>query len=235
MNLKPLIVTVALVACVGSAVAQGFPGGGGGQRRGMMGQMGRGMGGPAQLVGREDVQKELNLTSEQKTKLSDLQDKMRTKQRETMQSMMQGGGRPDPDQMRATFEKMNAETQKELDTILNDDQKKRLRELSIQRAGNGAVMMPDVAKELGLTSEQQDKLKSLQQKLQEANQSLMQKAMSGEIDRSEVGEKMQSNQKVMDEEIAKILTGDQKTKLEAMKGKPFTFAADQQRRRGDGL
>ncbi|MGV3618257.1 MAG: hypothetical protein ACO1SV_23260 [Fimbriimonas sp.] len=227
MNLKKIILTVGIIAVVGSAFAQG---GGGGQRRGMMGgQMGRG--GPAQLLQREEVQTELKLTDDQKTKLSGLQDKMRDKMRE----MFAGGGggeRPDPTKMREAFTKVNEEIQKEVDAILTPEQQKRLKELSVQRAGNGAVMIPSVAKDLGITDEQKTKIENLQKLQGEATQALFQKMRDGELDGEQMREKMTANQKALDEEIGKVLTEAQKTKLKEMAGKPFTFSPD--RPRGGG-
>lgn len=226
MNLKKILVSVVVLACIGSAFAQG---GGQGRRGGMMQFGGRGGGSPVMLLQREDVQGELKLTDDQKSKLSGIRDKMQDRMREAFQAAAGGGGQPDREKMMAEMQKVTAEIQKEVDGILNEDQKKRLRELAVQRAGNGAVMMPDVAKELGITDAQKTKIQALQQKQGEATQALFEKMRSGELDRDQMREKMEGNQKALDEEIGKILTEDQKTKLKAMAGKPFTFAQDRGR------
>lgn len=227
MNLKKIILTLAIVGIVGSAFAQG----GGGQRRGgMFGMMGRGGGSPVMLLQREDVQGELKLTDEQKTKLSELQTKMMEKMREMFTGG--GGGRPDPDKMREVMTKASEEAQKEVDTVLNADQKKRLKELAVQRAGNSAVLNPETAKEVGITEEQKAKIKALEDMQQQANQALMEKMRNQELDRDQFREKMETNTKAFDTELAKILTDAQKAKLKEMSGKPFTFAAD--RPRGGG-
>ncbi len=236
MNLSKIIVTVAVVACVGSTFAQGF-GGGGGQGRGGMRMMqgGRGFGGPAMLLQREDVQAELKLSDDQKSKLSSFREKQQSKMRETFQAAMQGGERPDPTKMQEIFAKMNEESNKELATILTADQSKRLRELSVQRAGSMAVIMPDVQKEIGISDAQKTRIQSLQKMQQEANQSLFEKMRDGELDRDQLREKMQGNQKALEDEVAKVLTEDQKTKLKALGGAPFTFKDEPRgggRRRG---
>jgi Spy/CpxP family protein refolding chaperone len=224
MNIKKFILTIAIVGIVGSSFAQG----GGQGRRGGFGMMGRGGGGVAQLLQREEVQTELKLTDDQKTKLSGLQQKMMEKMRE----MFQGGERPSQEKMRELFTKAAEDTQKEVDTILTPEQSKRLKELGVQRAGNMAVLNPVTAKELGLTEEQNAKIKTLQTKQGEANQAIGEKMRNGELEGREGFEKMQANQKVFDEELGKILTDAQKTKLKEMGGKPFTFAPD--RRPGGG-
>lgn len=224
MNLKKFILTIAIVGIVGSAFAQG--GGQGRRGFGMMG--GRGGGSPVQLLQREEVQTELKLTEDQKSKLSGLQQKMMDKMRESFQ----GGERPSQEKMREIFTKVGEEIQKEVDGILTPEQNKRLKELAVQRSGNAAVLNPATAKELGLTEEQNTKIKSLQEKQNEANQAIGEKIRNGELEGREGFEKMQANQKVFDEELGKILTEAQKTKLKEMGGKPFTFAAD--RRPGGG-
>ena len=76
LNKLAIIVVLAAVAC--SAMAQG---GGGGRRGG--GQRGGGNPyAPMTLVRNEAVQKELNITEDQKTKITDLQASLRTKSQE---------------------------------------------------------------------------------------------------------------------------------------------------------
>ena len=78
MKLNKLAVIVVLAAVACSAMAQG---GGGGRRGG--GQRGGGNPyAPMTLVRNEAVQKELNITEDQKTKITDLQASLRTKSQE---------------------------------------------------------------------------------------------------------------------------------------------------------
>jgi hypothetical protein len=206
-----IALSIALLALAGSALAQ-QGGRGQGMRRGDQNSL-------ASLLRRADVQAELGLTDEQKTKLGEL-----APQRGQGRGNGGGGGQ----QMSAEERRAQmAEREKATLAILNESQQKRVRELSLQRAGTRAIVREDVQKELGLSSEQVSKINSLTNKQREANQSLMERARNGEIERNQIAEIMQKNDKVLGDELGKILTTAQAEKLRAMGGKPFKFAADE--------
>ncbi len=215
---------IAAVAMIGATMslagAQGMRmmGGGGGMSQGMVlfsfGPEGQSL--------RSDVSKELKITDAQKTKLDDYQ----KKQMEEMMAMFQGGNRPDQEEMQKIMKKRQEDETKALKEILDETQQKRLKELWIQRLGNGAIQNADLQKELGVTDDQKAKVKSLQDKQNEANQALFEKMRNGEIDRSEIMPIMTKNRKTLDEELGKILTDDQKAKLKTMGGTPFKFDED---------
>jgi len=209
--MKKWIVTILAVALCAAAMAQ---------RGG--GMFGRG-GGTAQLLGRHDVQKELNLSDDQKTKLEAL----RQKQREDMQAFFQAnapadGGRPDMSKLQPEMEKMRKDQQKEVDAILTADQSKRLKEISIQLGGVGVITRPEIQTDLGFTDDQKAQVKSLQDKQQAAMQEIREKMQSGELDREQMRPLMEKNRKIMDDELGKILTEAQKAKLKELGGKTFT-------------
>lgn len=216
INLKSLL-TIGLVVVSAFAIAQGG-GGGRGQRFG--GQRGGGFGGSdAFLLRRDDVKKDLKVTTEQASKL----DAFQQAQMQKMRDMFQGGGgqRPSPEEMQAMRDKMNKESDDAIAQILTADQVKRLHQIGIQLAGNRAVLRPDVQKELGLSDEQTTKLKKLQTDQQTANQELMRKMRDQEIDRDQLTELMAKNNKAMDDELDKILTDAQKAKLKDLAGPKF--------------
>ena len=171
---------------------------------------------------RSDVSKELKLDDGQKGKLGEMQQK----QMDEMMNAFQSGERPSQEQMQAMLKKRQEAEDKTLRTILNETQQKRLRELWIQRLGNGAVANPELQKELGVTEAQLTSIKTLMTKQQEANNSIREKMMNGEIDRSEIRPLFEKNAKALNEELGKLLTTDQAAKLKAMGGAPFKFDAD---------
>ena len=215
-----LLAVAAIAVIAVSSFAQG--GGGGGRGFGQ----GRGGFGGFQdatgvfLLNREDVAGEIKLTTDQKSKL----DAIRTAQREKMRDMFQGGGGGgDREAMMAAMQKLQAENAKETLAVLNDDQKKRLKELAVQRMGNAAIANADIQKELGVTDDQKAKIKDLQDKQQAANQALGEKMRNQEMDRDQFQAAMTKNREVMNAELAKIITPEQKAKLTAMGGKAFKF------------
>ncbi|MFZ4508332.1 MAG: hypothetical protein ACOYON_11625 [Fimbriimonas sp.] len=229
MNIKRTILMVAATVFAASSMAQGFPGGGGGfgggQGRGMrMMGGGGGLQPAAALLAREDVQEDLKITDDQKTKLTGIQEEMQQQMMQQFQGF-QGGGGGDREAMMAEMRKkmttMMAEVTKKVNGVLDAGQQKRLKEISVQLAGNSAIRDKDIAKELAITPAQQTSIDALGKKSGEANQAVMAKARGGELEWAQVGEIMQKNTKALDAELGKLLTEVQKTKLKEMGGAPF--------------
>lgn len=225
------IALVVALACVSAA-----QGGGGGRqgRGGMMMMRGGGGGSGMQLALRDDVSKELNLTADQRTKLRDMADAQRDEMRSMFQSMAGSGEQPDRSAMEKMMQEMQAKQKKQMAEILTAEQIKRLGELRIQRAGNSAIMDPEVQTALGLTTAQKDKINDLMTKQGEAMQAVMEKVRNQEMDRSELRPLMEKNRKIMDQELGKVLTAEQTKKLADMGGKPFTFDPSEDNQRGPG-
>ncbi len=215
---KLAVVGLLAIAAI-AAHAQGFGGGGQG-RRGGFGRMG-GMNSNFILLGREDVQEDLALTSDQKSAYKDAQDNQQEKMRAQFEEMRNSGTRPDPTTMRDTFAKMMKEADGEVAKILKPEQVKRLKEISIQLDGNKAALKEDIQKDLTITDAQKAQLKKLQDAAQAANTSVMEKARNREIQWTEVQDITKKNDKALNDEIGKVLTAAQKTKLTEMSGKKF--------------
>lgn len=175
--------------------------------------MGRQVGGGMMAVYRKDVQVELGLTSDQKTKLDELRTQFRP-QRGTAGA----GQTPDLETLKAQV----AERTKKIEAILTADQVKRLHEVELQLAGDRAILQEKVQKDLGLTASQTAKIKTLQAKFQEASASVREKMVNGEIDRDSMMASMQKNNTALVDELKKVLTAEQAAKLKEMGGKTFT-------------
>ena len=213
-----LALTIVGAACL--SLAQG-----GGRGQGRMGMMG-GFNDPSgmMLIGRKDVQKDLKVTPEQLTKIEAARTAQQEEMRAAMEAMRSGGGGGGGfEGMRETFEKMQTANRKKMEEILTKEQVLRLRQINLQVMGGRALMVPEYQKELGLTTEQNDKLQALQQQMMQANQALMERVRSGEITREEVQPRMQKNGEVFNAEALKILTPEQNAKLETLKGPKFTL------------
>jgi len=203
----------------------------GGQSRQFRGGFGggAGRGNSFFMLRRDDVQSDLQLTTDQKTKIQSIFDSMRGQRGQGGD----GGGRnrgdkagnppsdADREARRKQMEAQRADMDKKLKGILSDSQVKRLKEISIQTQGNMAIMNDDVQSELGITSDQKAKIKSLRDKMGEAMQSIFQKMQDNSLSRDDVMKSMQKNNDVMKEELGKVLTHSQADKLKAMGGAPF--------------
>src|SRR5579862_5002834 len=212
-----IFVVMALLSCVALAAAQGGGGGGGGGQGRRGGQRGRGGNTEMSLAMRADVQKELAVTDDQKTKLTDLQTN------QPRPNFGGGGGTPPtPEERAKMMADMRAQQHKALAGVLNDGQMKRLGELLLQRDGYNALTQPEVQKSLNFTDDQTSKVKDLATKQQEANAALRQ---NQDMTREERTAAQQKNAETMKAELQKILTSEQDAKFKEMQGKPFTFEA----------
>ena len=185
--------------------------------------MGMGMGAMmshASLLRQEAVQAELGLSADLKSKLA-----------AALPERGQGGGgggggnpRDMTDEQRRKWMEERRARQTEDDTkiagLLSPEQLGRLKQIRLQALGAGALMDADVAKEIGITDDQV-------QKLQDAMQSMRGQGGGG-------GGDFAAMRKQMLDKAMGILSAEQKTKLEALRGPAFDLSKLQMRRPGGG-
>lgn len=211
MQTKWLWLGVAALALTSIALAQ-QP-----ERPRRQGQPGFGFGGrmmganlSMMLLGREDVQKELNLSQTQKAKLEQMRQEMR-------QAMQELRDLP-PEQRRERVQELRQKYDPE--SVLTDAQRKRLRELELQWQGPIALTDPEVAKQVGLTEEQQAKIRGI---VQETFQSLRpQPGQPGGAPGARMEEFRKAREQA-EKKILEVLTPAQREKWQQMLGKPFEF------------
>jgi len=239
MSIRKFVATFALV-CVAGSLTAAEQGGQGGNRggRGQGGFMGGfGMGGSTKLtlLSREEVQKELNITAEQKEKL----EKLRTEARGTRPE----GGRRDPNASAEDRKKAMEDMQKKatearkvneakLAEILNKDQMKRLDEINTQQLGIQALRVEDIQKQLKITPEQNEKIKAVFDAQMQELRGLGQNAQGQ--DRTAMREKREKIQKATEEKVLAILTAEQKDAFTKMKGKELKLEPRAPGGRGQG-
>jgi wobble nucleotide-excising tRNase len=108
--------------------------------------------------------------------------------------------------------------------------------LQIQWTGPSIVLTDkEVQSALEMTDEQKSKLKDLQQRQAAANAELQTKVRSKEIDQTQAREARTKNSKILEDEIEKVLTDVQKTKLADLGGKALPKPAPATRRGGGGF
>jgi Spy/CpxP family protein refolding chaperone len=205
-----MVALVATVALTSTAFAQ--RGGG----RGGFGFGGRG--GGLAMLRMPEVQTELKLTDDQKTKVSALSEKIQAERRNSGQNFRDLS---DEERQKMMAERRASED-KQLGEILNADQMKRYHQLQLQQTGMMAVTQKEVADQLNLTADQKTKI----QEIVAAQQAEMRSAFQGGGgggDRSAMREKMMAMRKQTDDKIAAVLTDDQKNKWKELVGAPFTF------------
>jgi Spy/CpxP family protein refolding chaperone len=211
-RLLAVVAAIAIVAMASQmAMAQNE-----GRRRGGRGGQGGGMMGPVpmtMLATVDTVQDALKLTDDQKEKVKTINEETR----DAMRKEFENGGRPDREKMR----KLNDEATEKLDKVLDAGQQKRLMGVFAQVNGARAVMDPKVAKEIGVTDEQKDKLREA-----------MAPPAGG---RGEGGAaNFRERREKMEKEVMAVLTSDQQKKLEDLKGEKVDVDMSKLRPGGGG-
>jgi Spy/CpxP family protein refolding chaperone len=174
-----------------------------------------------------DVQSELKMTDEQKTKVQDISDQLREDRRDLF-----GGSFGNPSETFAEMERLNREASEKVDGVLDDAQQKRLRGIAIQVNGPAALNDETIVKDLNLSDEQKTKL----EEVRDENNQAMRDAFSnaGDLSREERRDKMRELGDAANEKLLAVLNADQQAKFEEMKGDPFEFDRSQLRRGGGG-
>jgi len=165
-----------------------------------------------------EVRKELNLTEEQNKEID-----------QALQQATPGGGFAGfQDLSQEEREKRMEEMRKRMDEataavkkVLTPEQTKRLDQLSLQLQGPAALSRPEVAKQVGLSKEQQDKISKIEEGTRPQGGRNF-REMSDE-ERQKAFTEMRERQEKAQTEILAVLTSEQKTKWSEMKGKEFTF------------
>jgi Spy/CpxP family protein refolding chaperone len=213
-----LILIGLLGAALLASEAQAQPGGGGGQRGGGRMGGGRGMGGGGmailQLLQDERVQKELEIVADQKTKITELADEQRNAMRDAFSSLSQDLTQEErTTKMQQLMKENQDKLMKKLGEILLPKQLERLKQLLLQAQGAAALEDADVVKALNITTEQQDKIRTIREEARQKMRDALQ-----DLSGAERRTKQQEMQKELNDKVLAVLTADQAAQLEKMKG-----------------
>jgi len=208
----------------------------GGQRGGPGGFGGGfgGGGGGAFLLRNEAVQKELKISDIQKEKILKIQEDSQKETRELfsgLRDLDRDARQKKMEELREKAQKLGADTTKKINEVLDADQQKRLKGISLQMAGTRALLNADTAKELNITDDQKTKIQAAITAQGEKTRALFGELRGGNFDRDKFREKSEAIRAETDKAIAEVLTKDQTTKLEELKGEKFDTSS---LRRGPG-
>jgi Spy/CpxP family protein refolding chaperone len=168
--------------------------------------MGAGMAG--MLLERPDVQRELNLTEQQKNQIRQMQENQRVAMQE-LRNLPPEERRQKMQELRQKNDPVN---------VLNETQKKRLREIELQAMGAFALMQPEVADQLKLTQEQRSKLQGV---VMQSMQQMREQFQGGGFGQG--AQQMQQMRDQMEKQMLEVLTPVQRQQWQQMQGKPFQF------------
>ncbi|MCA9262992.1 MAG: hypothetical protein KDA60_04060 [Planctomycetales bacterium] len=169
----------------------------------------------------EEVRKELDLAGDTAAKVAELTEQLGSEMRDKMGSLRDI---EDREERRAKMDEVRSEfdtkTREQLRDILSREQMRRLFQVRMQnRSTLDSLTNPWIARRLELTDEQNEKLSALNKEF-EAKQSELRASMrdaSGD-QRSESFQKLRDHRNETDEKALGVLTDEQKTRLEEMKG-----------------
>jgi Spy/CpxP family protein refolding chaperone len=196
----------------------GFAGGFGGQRGGGLMQMG------LSNLPVDVLVKGLKLTDDQKTKVDDVQKKIREAQRAAFGGGNNpfgggagGGNRPDPAQLQEMMTKMQEDRKKndaQIEAVLTDDQKKALPAfLKDVQTFQTAQLPLALVGDLKLTDDQKTKMAAVVTQIQKIAQEKRQEAMDNQ-DFQSLREIMTQTQTALKDKTRALLTADQKAMVE---------------------
>jgi hypothetical protein len=221
-----VVVVVALAASVALANVTNAQGGPRGRQGGMFG-FGPRMGGLF-LLRIPEVQQELKMTQPQIQKLDAKQQEVMEEMRNAMQEVggPQGLQGMSPEDRNKLMQKMQSIQQKAIADVLDAQQQKRFHQIELQSQGAMALMRPEIASELKLSSDQQTKMRQIVQAGMEEQRKLAQgvdfRNMTDE-ERQKLFFQSRAIQKSTNEKLLAVLTEAQRKQWAAMIGPPFKF------------
>lgn len=228
-NFQVMLAAAVVALMVSSAMAQ--PEGGG--RRGGRGGFGGGFGGfgVGGLVAMPEVQKELGLSEADAKKLTDALQELRPQRgegggnREGFRNLSEEEREKRMAEFRKQGEEIAKKSEEKIKSSLTDAQWKRLNELRVQREGTMALERTEIADKLKLTSDQKEKIKTLNA---EGRPQFGRGGPGGGGSNAGGGERpsreeMQARRDKRNADILAVLTPEQKTAFENLKGAKFEF------------
>jgi hypothetical protein len=140
-----------------------------------------------------------------------------------------GRGGPQTPEERAASDQQRLERERQekakLAEILLPHQLKRLNEIYVQRAGVNALQDEDVAKQLAISDAQRQQMTKVRDDYRAKRSELFQGGGGGGDQEARMA-KFAEMRKAEDEQILGLLSAQQKTKFDELKGKPFEMPED---------
>jgi len=222
---------LAVVIAAASAVqAQDRPARGQG-----FGGLGFGFGGmDIFLLQMPEVQKELTINDEQKglidAAMADIRDQMQQGIRNFggggaggFQNLSEEERNKLIEEGRKRMEEFNKKSDETVKMILDDKQGERFGQLRLQRAGVLAFYRQDVTEKLGITKEQTDKMRKIQEDAPRVDFRALFNPNTSQEERDKLSKEMRDNQEKTNTNILNVLSDEQKEKWAKMQGKKFEF------------
>jgi hypothetical protein len=186
----------------------------------------------ASLLRSEQVQTELKLGQDQLAAINTLTEKARQQSRElfsAMRDLSDDERRAKREELRSKQQALQADMRKQLETVLNEAQLKRLDEITLQVRGIGALADSEFSSKLSITDQQKQSIDDII----EAQRDMQRELFSGmrelrDLDGDErtarfakLREKGEEIARETEAAVLELLTEEQRTSFKEMKGEPF--------------
>ncbi len=175
-------------------------------------------GGRVMLLANQSVQKELKLSDEQIQKVKETNENVRKKHQDDFNALRDLDDQERREKGQQIFKAIGEETEKALEGVLKPEQEKRLKQITLQQRGSQAFTEEEVQKELKLTDDQKDKVKTLNEDLGGDIRDTFQNSQGNF---QEAGKKVATLRKETLDKVVALLTDDQKKTWKEMTGDPF--------------
>ncbi len=179
------------------------------------------------LVSQQQIQTEIKITDAQKNDIKEMAKEYNTKSRDLYKGL---GAIKNKEERQKVFKEINKkrqaltkETDKKVNKILDDAQKKRIQQILLQQVGIRAITQKRVIKELEITEDQQNKIKGVFESQKEKGQAIFKDMKDGKIKQGEIGKKFKELRDSIDTDANNVLTEAQQKKLKEMKGEKFEW------------
>jgi hypothetical protein len=175
------------------------------------------------LLQNEKVQNDMELVTDQISKLGELSSAMKTAEKDTFTALQGLSGDERRAKMQVLAKELKATIHNKLGDILLPRQLERLEQISLQVQGGAALFNADIVKTLKITKEQQDKLKALRDEFQ-PNMGMSLKSMPNESREqiqtrfTQAHENMLKAIKEHHDNLLDVLTQEQRDQFDKMQG-----------------
>ncbi len=193
----------------------------------------RGEASPATLLAIPEVRKELATTDEQNTRIDECIAALQEQSRAIFGNFQELQSLPAEERFKR-FAEAGERIQEARDkvaekaaTILDQAQLARLEQLRLQREGVMALVRTEVTDRLGLSVEQREKLRAIQEESRNTGAGARNFQEMSDDERRELFSQMQERRRKAEADMLLVLNSDQKSKLTELKGAEFKFPAPQ--------
>jgi len=181
------------------------------------------------LLRSEQVQKELDLVDEQVDKLKEISETLQPEMRGRFAALRELGPEERRQKIAELREKAKSraeEVRKKIDEVLLPHQRDRLKQIILQLRGHSALDDQEIAKELGITENQEEEIRRIRTKIQDRMRAMWEglRSLGPEERRAKAAALREEVRKLRQEAVQQalgILTPEQTEKLEKMKGEKF--------------